>query len=518
MNISTNLSSMNQTGVQPSEQQSGRLSVQNTPIVENTTLASLAKGTIFQGEILQVQGNQVRLQVGSQILNALLDQGAQVDKGAQLFFLVKESASNKITLQTISGNGGQSSHVLSGVLEAAALPVTARNIAAVKEMMNHGMPIDKNAMGEMGKILNQFQNANVETIVGLKSHDLPITEANISQYEAYQSAEGKVPQQLQQFVEQLQQGINHIGTPEQAMEFRNILMGIHQAIVGGETSIRTGVAGPMELEQQNPLAMEQSIEMSEMSGMDTKESAQRDNGPVQGAMQDMTGQQPVLKETLQTQNMVEYIKSELQETLGKIEKEIGNRYFLTPEQLSKDGKKAVDELYTKLSGTMDKIIQLLEENGQSGTKLMNSAGDLKNNMNFMQDFNQVASYVQLPMKLNGSEQTGELYVMSRKRKKMQQGETLTAFLHLDMEYLGATDVRVALKNDKITTKFNLDNDASMRLVEAHLGELKERLEKMGYSAVLTVDEIQDKKVPFQEILEVDKPKKQVRKYSFDVEI
>lgn len=215
---------------------------------------------------------------------------------------------------------------------------------------------------------------------------------------------------------------------------------------------------------------------------------------------------------------LESAKKELSKLVEQIEKNINQKFLLTPEQLSKDGKKAVDELYDKLSKTMEQVTKILEQAGQGESKLMNTAADLKNNMSFMQDFNQLASYVQLPVKLGGNEQTGELYVMSRKRGKAQEGETLTAFLHLDMEHLGATDVRVALTDGKITTKFTLDNDDSMRLVEEYLGELKERLEKLGYSAVVTVDEVKEQKVPFQEILEVDKPRKQVRKYSFDVEI
>ncbi len=58
---------------------------------------------------------------------------------------------------------------------------------------------------------------------------------------------------------------------------------------------------------------------------------------------------------------------------------------------------------------------------------------------------------------------------------------LTAFLHLDMDYLGSLDVSIALQTQKgqITTKFYLDED-SIALVEEHIGELSARLEKKGY--------------------------------------
>ena len=58
---------------------------------------------------------------------------------------------------------------------------------------------------------------------------------------------------------------------------------------------------------------------------------------------------------------------------------------------------------------------------------------------------------------------------------------LTAFLHLDMDHLGALDISIALQTERnqITTKFYLDED-SIALVQDHIGELTERLSKKGY--------------------------------------
>jgi hypothetical protein len=210
------------------------------------------------------------------------------------------------------------------------------------------------------------------------------------------------------------------------------------------------------------------------------------------------------------------VKQQLKALLNEITSNIEKNLLLTPEQLSSHGDKAVKELYEKLNETTDKLMQILENSGQENSKLMDMAGDMKNNMSFMQDFNQVASYVQLPMKLGTNAKTGELYVMARKEKRVQPDGPLTAFLHLDMDALGATDVRVALHQGKITTKFTLDNDDSMRLVEEHLPELQKRLENLGYSVSLSVEEAEKKTVPFEQILEADKPTQTVKRFSFDV--
>lgn len=210
------------------------------------------------------------------------------------------------------------------------------------------------------------------------------------------------------------------------------------------------------------------------------------------------------------------MKQHLSDEVKKIETAIKEKLLLTPEQLAEKGEKAVKELYENIAKTADKMTELLEASGEGKSKLMTAAGDLKNNMNFMSDLNEMAAYVQLPVKLNGREQTGELYVLSRKKNKSSKDGPLTAFLHLDMEYLGATDVKVSLVNGKVSTKFTLDNDASIKLVEVHLPELKKRLEELGYSVSLSVDEITEKKLPFEQILEAEKPAQNIKRFSFDV--
>ena len=146
---------------------------------------------------------------------------------------------------------------------------------------------------------------------------------------------------------------------------------------------------------------------------------------------------------------------------------------------------------------------------------MNTAGDLKNNMSFMSDFNQMTAYVQLPMKLGAKEKNGELYVLSRK-KKYEKDEVKTAFLHFDMENLGATDIRISLAGSRVSTIFTLDNDASMELVKEHLPQLQERLAALGYHAELKADVTQETKSSFERIIEAEKPQKEVKRYAFDV--
>ncbi len=571
MQITTNLTPQENSQFQTNQTQIQETQVQTRPqekLVQSGELSlyNVPKGSVFQGEILNVQGNQVSIQVGKYMLNAMLENGMNVNIGDRLSFLIKDNTGAKILLkpfyengESIQGTNMQNS--LIKTLEEASLPVTERSMAAVKEMMSYGMPIDKNSMADIGRLLNQFKSANVETIISLKSHDIPVTQENITQFEAYKNAEGKLLDQMKEIVKELSSMVENAETM-QSLEKTGELFGKLKELfqtVGNQLETPDGKITVTMSKMEDTGEMTQATQTSEknievlnpgsdkISGESVKpnqqnpqldgkavlnETIQTDN-KIKSPENQQTDSKNTLHENLQINNKTNQpenqqvlnqsadrtvleIKHQLSDEVKKIETAIKEKLLLTPEQLAEKGEKAVKELYENITKAADRMTELLEASGEGKSKLMTAAGDLKNNMNFMSDLNEMAAYVQLPVKLNGREQTGELYVLSRKKNKSSKDGPLTAFLHLDMEYLGATDIKVSLVNGKVSTKFTLDNDASIKLVEVHLPELKKRLEELGYSVSLSVDEITEKKLPFEKILEAEKPTQNIKRFSFDV--
>ncbi|MDY5578210.1 MAG: flagellar hook-length control protein FliK [Lachnospiraceae bacterium] len=477
MNITTHLPSTENGNIHLNENLSGQQPVNATG--KELVLYYAAKGTIFQGDILDVRGNQVSIQSGNNILSALLENGMNVNIGDHLSFLVKENDGTKILLKPVMEEETNIQNVLVKTLEEASLPVTERNLSAVKEMMSHGMPVDRNSMMETGKLLTQFQSANVETIVGLKSHGLPVTETNITMFETYQRAEGKISDNLNSIVSELNQ------MAEQAIQTKNF---------GNVEELLTKVNQIFSEDIENKILENESV---------PKVNSSSDGNLTIKATPEILQESPEVH---------------IRTLVKNIEANIMKNLMITPEQLTENGEKSIKELYHKLYETTDKLSEIVSSSGNGESKLMSTAGDLKNNLSFMQDFNQLSAYVQLPVQINGKEHNSELYVLSRKRKKYSPDEALTAFLHLDMEHLGATDVRVSLLNGKINTKFTLDNDDSMKLIEEHLDELKKRLETLGYSVEISAEteKIEKNKTAFEKVLEADRPKHDVKRFSFDV--
>ena len=136
----------------------------------------------------------------------------------------------------------------------------------------------------------------------------------------------------------------------------------------------------------------------------------------------------------------------------------------------------------------------------------------------MEDLNHTIQYIQLPLKMSGQSTTGELYVYTNKRSIKEEEGTLSAFLHLDMTHLGATDVSVKMQGKSVDTKFYMEDDTSYALVMNHMTELKERIENKGYHCTISLSADADScKAPFlAEMQAEDKAGHMLHRYSFDV--
>jgi hypothetical protein len=138
----------------------------------------------------------------------------------------------------------------------------------------------------------------------------------------------------------------------------------------------------------------------------------------------------------------------------------------------------------------------------------------------MNEVNQLYNFVQIPLKMNGQNANGDLYVYTNKRTAGEKDGELTAFLHLDMEHLGSTDVYVKMKGKAVDTNFSFSDDKSFELVQKYLPILDAKLTALGYHATITVDG-EEKQMDFvEDFLKKDLPggggAGVVHRYSFDV--
>ncbi|MBQ8278389.1 MAG: flagellar hook-length control protein FliK [Roseburia sp.] len=190
------------------------------------------------------------------------------------------------------------------------------------------------------------------------------------------------------------------------------------------------------------------------------------------------------------------------------------QWLIQPEEL--DGEQ-VKESYEKLLRQTSQLEQIVRSTGLEQQQFLQVTSDIRGNVEFMNQLNQIYTYVQLPLKLSGQNANGDLYVYTNKKNLNDPDAELSAFLHLDLEHLGSTDVSVKMLRKHVKTNFYFSDDASYELVQKHLPILEAKLNQKGYTCTFTVTN-EEKNVDFvQDFLRKDYPTAgAVHRYSFDV--
>ncbi len=198
-----------------------------------------------------------------------------------------------------------------------------------------------------------------------------------------------------------------------------------------------------------------------------------------------------------------------------LKKAVENQWYLEPQETG--SKETVEKLYNRLQTQMNRLDEFIKQAGSGTEGLQKAVADVRGNIEFMNQINQIYNFVQLPLKMNGQNVNSELYVYTNKKNPRDMDGELSAFLHLDMDHLGSTDISIKMKGTAVKTNFYMADDASYELILAHAEELAERLENKGYQCQIEVKS-EEKDMDFvEDFLKHDMPSAgKVYRYSFDV--
>ena len=515
------------------------------------TIGDLKAGYIFEGTVNQLRRGEVVLGLSNgQTVLAKIAGKIALTQGQSMFFQVKSNNGEQIEIRPYL-RGSLSNPTLLKALDAAGIPASERNVRMVNAMMEEQMPIDKASLWEMTKTVSGHPDISVETLVQMNRLNLTITPEMAHQFESYQNEQSAITSQL----DELMQGMPALLADENLTEEAawNLNGRMLEILLGD----RAGQETQQPVREEAP-AQKQSVDVLVAAGETQEEAevirqqAEYPEGTLGRALNGQEAQKleqrllelPGLKENetlfengkLKLDMPVKEFLLKLQNTLitddfvqgasvkklltGKayqhlVRSALQEQWYLKPqEELNKE---SVKELYHKLDNQMLRMELLLEQSGFKDSQPAKTAADIRGNMEFMNQINQAYQYLQLPLKLKGQNAHSDLYVYTNKRNLEEKEGELTAFLHLDLEHLGSTDVSVKMRGAKVHTDFYLADDASYDLVMQHTGILEERLRRKGYDCTIQVRN-QEKKVDFvEDFLKKDLPPAgKLHRYSFDV--
>lgn len=196
-----------------------------------------------------------------------------------------------------------------------------------------------------------------------------------------------------------------------------------------------------------------------------------------------------------------------------LKNEMNRQWLLMPEEVAEEN--SVDKLYERLNNQIKQLQQALSQTVKSDTPLAKTVANVSGNIEFMNQLNQMFTYVQLPLKMQNQSANGELFVYTNKKSLAKKDGTVSALLHLDMEHLGSIDVHISLTEQKVATKFYLKDDSALDLIEANIDLLNNRLNQRGYSVSAQFLKQEEDGSVMDEILKQNKNVSILAGYSFD---
>lgn len=556
-------------------------------------IRNMTPGQTIQGEVVGKDGNTVQIALDSDtFLTARLERDLNIALGQNMSFEVKSNSGSMLSLTPLYANMANEATILKA-LSAAALPVNESNMKMVSDMMQEGMPIDRDSIAYVNRQLVDFPDADPASVIQMIRLGMPVSEINLEQFELYKNYEHQIVQSAEQIMEEIPQTYLELlaeGKDADAVSFYqqiiNVFLGgesaesadgeavlLQNAADGTENAdtAQNGMPGAAAGEVISEEAISEKVilkdallktdqpEVSENKTVNTdpngnvlheiagreipdKFKLSLETWQKLGNMMQKLGADESIakqiangtlspKETLSRLNELlagnsHVIREDFQETVKEflgsrefrnlLRTEMSNQWLLKPEEVAQ--KENVEQLYERIreqTAKMNEAFQMADKADTAGAK---SVQNLHNNVDFMNQMNQMFTYVQLPLKMAGNQAHGDLYVYTNKKSLAKKDGSVSALLHLDMEHLGPLDVYVAMQTNlnKVTTNFTLKDEESLDFIAEHIHILNERLEKRGYDMKANFQVKEEETNIMQEILEQSKNISVLSRTSFDM--
>lgn len=546
-----------------------------------SSLNEMSKGMIFEGTVSSVRGNQVKLALsnGQQILARLAGKFS-FEQGQSVFFQVKNNDGGTIEIKPYTVDGEGANLTLMDALKAAGLSVDGINLSMVNKMMEEHMPIDKTSLNQMYQLVQDNKDINVTTLVELKRLGIEINQVNAAQFENYANDKQAITIAMDSLIDELPnalsaEDLSMYKLVTQARDILNIVTeGLtEEAFISSEASdmsqyeaiMRDNKSAPVVKKHFNIAELFESLNSVSGESQDIHTTQKINNAPATDTIllqenetksntigfllsdkqiEELNEQVRMLLPDLQENNISLYsadssvvgilndIKSMLENTPANadtlrhlfsgeafklmLKEALEQQWMIKPGDLEKNPKK-LDGLYDKIEKQITNMEIILKTSGVVNPKAEALADNIRGNIEFMNQINEAYTYVQVPLKMNEKNASGQLYVYTNKKSMSNPDKELSAFLHLDLEHLGGTDVSIKMLHRKVTTNFYLDSDESYALVKQFLPVLEKRLQDKGYNCELNVNSGLKQMNFVAGFLKKDLPPTgQVHRYSFDI--
>lgn len=502
-------------------------------------IRSLVPGQTISGEIVARNGGEVQIRLSEDLLlNARVDRNLNLEVGRNMTFEVKNNGIS-LLLSPLFTNVATDINVLKA-LDMAGLPANSLSVDMTEQLMAAGMPVNRGSLQQIFREINNFPQGEVSDIVNLHRLQMPVDEANVNQMVSYRNLSHQLTEGIGDILGALPEVFDSMAAAGDRAGavglYREVLRLVSAAglpehsaplaMAQGEQEdfVETPAQVPRQAGAAESQEMPKMQEMPEGGRIALPRESGREEIPQElraavarealelldgvrlpegeaSALDSMQRMRSAISQFARGETSVPQFFALLDslaaeanvspESMRLFEKifsgtkfrsilsaQLKNNWMLRPEELASPGR--VEELYRRLDSQMKSLSHALENAGQTGGAAYRAVTSLSQNIDFLQQINQAYPYVQLPLRLQQGDAHGELYVYTNRGKRLSEDGSVSALLHLDMEYLGPVDVHVSLKGSKVSTRFYLQDDGMLDFLSAHMDVLTRRLQKRGY--------------------------------------
>lgn len=500
-----------------------------------TILRSLADGDTFSANITDVSGEQVTITLdGGQSFTASLLNSTAYNIGDRADFVIQDNKGENIVLKAVTMQAtALETAMINKSLKAAGIMPTLRNREMVLELMRNGMPIGRDALLDMVKELSSHSNAEIGGIIALKRMGIEVTDDSLKSYQNYKEYNGAMQRDIAALGEKLFESVDS----------GKALSDVVKLLVGDELLTGNGTVEDNSKESTKTGAQTQQpvgTQADEKADIAQKNLMSDVKNMVAGMVDNYnaaTGKSLKLSyEFLNTDNLARFMNEfarmaeefEMEPLLknklhGVLKGDKASRLLneLVRDTFSMKMTDVADSESVKehIAKTLDKLSSVSEYAASNqSAELSNVASRMSNNMEFLNSMNQFMAAVQVPIKNIGEHGEGELYVYRRNKQKCGEDDTVKAFLHLDMEHLGALDIYVTLKGSSVATNFKVEDESVLDFLETNMEQLTKKLAEDGYNVTASISKTDDSaSFDFEkEVIAPVLPVSDVRRFRFDM--
>lgn len=493
-------------------------------------LSKLNIGDVVRAKVIDIQANDLILKLfdGTMVTASSLSE-LGVKSGEFVDFNVKGKLENKLILETVKNpkSNELDSEIKKQLLSLNIKPDnTAMDVA--KELKNQSIPINRDIIQKAVEGLLTLKNLTPDKAVFLAANNLEINEQHISKLNGLIENKAKLGSDIKDLVKLLE-------SVDNSKLLQNIEKKLSDAVEKNMSGFKEAISQTKDVEippnrgtdvnsvvvklinkeleqasnnlkQLDMNKLQQSIEKAvkqEISpvkdfnadkfvvtlGKELKSygiNLERLPEPLQKELfslaKSILENAKVLIEayssdkesiTIQTDKVKSFIAKELESIFVKIDENTTGKDI--------EAKKVLNDLLSRLDAVKD---ELQQSSIPAAKEMLAKIDSMESNIRFLNDINNFSSYIQIPLNVNNSNTTGELYILKRNSKKKKiDPENATMYISLNTENMGQVDSLISVNKKNITVNMRVAEQRIIDFLKENQIELYNRLQEKGYKLV-----------------------------------